>query len=464
MAHEIIEVLPDSIAHELEISAGDILLSINGKKIIDVLDYRFVVLSEELLLEIQKAAQPPEQGEIWELEIEKDADEDLGLVFKSPLMSEKRHCRNKCVFCFVDQQPPNLRPSLYIKDDDPRLSFLHGNYVTLTNLSMEEIQRIASYHLSPLRISIHTIDLDLRKKMMNYENAVDLLEALRILGDAGIEMHFQVVLCKGLNDGVKLEDTIFELLHFIKGAKSLAIVPAGLTRHREGLYPLEPFTPEDAKSVIKSIEFWQEVSSIDDDTCFVFAADEWYIMSNTPLPKYEHYEDFPQLDNGVGMLRQFENQWQRQRHSRVSPLACTQGEGCVSKPYSVEEAGRAVHIGIVTGYAAAAFMRGLADDFEQSQPNVKISVHAIRNDFFGENITVSGLLTGGDIINQLKNHTTADILFLPENAFRANTEIMLDGITREQLSNALGIPISIGNANGGKFHEQLSSFTKSPLM
>ncbi|MCL2577058.1 MAG: DUF512 domain-containing protein [Defluviitaleaceae bacterium] len=425
MIHEIIEVLPESIACELEITPGDILLQLNGKKIQDVLDYQFTVQSEDLLLEIQKPC-----GEIWELEIEKDSEEDLGLIFKHPLMSAKRRCRNKCVFCFIDQQPPGLRSSLYFKDDDARLSFLHGNYVTLTNISEKEVRRLAGYHLSPLRISVHAADLDLRKKMMSCENASNLFTALKIFANAGIKMHFQVVLCKGLNDGENLSHTI-SVLSAQKGAESLAIVPAGITRHREGLHTLSQFTPEEARAVLAQIK-------IESRKNFVFAADEWYIMAGEPLPPYEYYKDFPQLDNGVGMLRLFEHEF----------LSAQKNCRKIETP-------RSFHIGIITGQAAAEFMSELACKFKERHANVKITIHTIKNSFFGESITVSGLLTGEDIIAQLKNNFAEDVLFLPENAFRANTEDMLDGTTLTQLSAALGVPVKIGSLNGEEFYMQL---------
>ncbi|MCL2225109.1 MAG: DUF512 domain-containing protein [Defluviitaleaceae bacterium] len=456
MPHEITEVLPQSIAQELEITAGDVLLQINGKKIKDVFDYQFATQAEELLLEIQKPC-----GEIWELEIEKDADEDLGIVFKRPLMAAKRRCVNKCIFCFVEQQPSGLRSSLYFKDDDIRLSFLHGNYVTLTNLSEAEIRRFASYHLSPLRISVHAADLELRKKMMGSENAANLFTALNIFAEAGIKMHFQVVVCKGVNDGEHLAHTI-SVLAEQKGAESLAIVPAGLTRHRDGLHSLSQFTPEEARNVISQVNFKNC------NKTFVFAADEWYIMARIPLPQYNSYGDFPQLDNGVGMLRLFEHDFLHALgklagtvsggfglSGRVEGCACV--DVCAPKPPLFPNSchGKIHHVGIVTGLSAAAFMRGLADTFQSAHPDIKITVYPIKNNFFGENITVSGLLTGVDIINQLQNQVLADVLFLPENAFRANTEIMLDGTTLTQLSAVLNRPVKVGSADGGVFFNQI---------
>ncbi|MCL1863225.1 MAG: DUF512 domain-containing protein [Defluviitaleaceae bacterium] len=422
MSHEIIKIIPNSIADEMEITPGDFLLQINQKKIKDILDYQFFSQEEYLTLEIQKP-----NNEIWELEIEKDAEEELGMIFKQPLMSAARRCANDCIFCFVAQQPQGLRESLYVKDDDIRLSFLHGNYVTLTNLSDAEITRIAGYHLSPLRISIHSTDITLRKKMMNNPSE-NLHKALTTFGAAGIKMHFQIVLCKGINDLEHLDEAI-TFLRNLKGAESLAVVPSGLTRHRDGLYPLKPFTPDDAKNVIAQINKYKN---------FVFASDEWYIMAGQPLPTYEHYDDFPQLDNGVGMIRLFEYEF-FQGLKRVSPITA-----------------KNLAVGIITGEAAAEFMRGIGKEFERRHPAVTINVYPIKNNFFGENITVSGLLTGEDIIKQVKGRVSDDVLFLPQNAFRDGTDIMLDGTTLGQLSDALTIPVIIGSTNGEEFFAQLS--------
>jgi putative radical SAM enzyme (TIGR03279 family) len=435
LRHLIVEVLPNSIADELEIVPGDILLRINGREMQDVLDYQFTVQAEELLVEVEKS-----DGEIWELEIEKDAEEDLGLVFELPLMSQKRRCCNKCVFCFVDQQPPGLRPSLYFKDDDARLSFLHGNYVTLTNLSDGEIRRLAGYHLSPLRISVHAADLHLREKMMGNKNAHNLFSALEIFASAGIKMHFQVVLCKGINDGDSLSHTISALAAL---AESLAIVPAGLTRHRQGLHPLAQFSPQEARQLLAQLQTFGEG--------FVFAADEWYIMAGLDLPPYEYYAEFPQLDNGVGMIRLFENEFNNEFAGALPP-----------HPYPLfEKSGaKTLTLGIITGCAAEEFMRGLAAKFEGAYPNVKINVYAVVNNFFGENITVSGLLTGADIIAQLQGRINEDVLFMPENAFRDGTDLLLDDISLSQLSAALGAPVQIGSSHGGEFFHQIIATLK----
>ncbi|MCL2605626.1 MAG: DUF512 domain-containing protein [Defluviitaleaceae bacterium] len=449
--HKITGVTPESIGESLGVEAGDFLLEIDGQTIGDVFDYRMMVQADELTVLIEKEGSSPDAGELWELDIEKDADRDLGLEFETALMDEVRLCRNKCVFCFIDQQPPDLRDSLYMKDDDPRLSFLHGNYVTLTNASDAEIERIARYHLSPLRISVHTADAALRCKMMGNKHAGKLFSALERFNRAGIEMHFQAVICKGMNDGVFLDETIERLLGYKPGAASLAVVPAGLTRHREGLELVPNFGTSDARGVIKQVEAWQGKCRAKYGSPFVYAADEWYILAGRDVPKYETYGDFPQLDNGVGMLALFE----REFLEGFDDLGL-----CDFKALSKEK------VGIATGTAAYMFMRRLARKFEAIHTNVKINVFKIDNRFFGETVTVSGLLTGGDVIHQLQGKCGGlDILFLPRNAFRAGTETMLDGVTREALAQALNINIRIGSANGNEFYKELlqaAGFAQNP--
>jgi len=439
--HEISKVQKGSIAAEMGISGGDFLLSINGEEVRDILDYRFRIYEENLMVEIEKPG-----NEIWELEIEKDPDEDIGIEFKQSLMSHTKRCGNQCVFCFVDQQPPGLRPSLYVKDDDPRLSFLLGNYVTLTNLDEAEIERLAGYHLSPLRVSVHAANLDVRAKMMGTDKARNLFDAIEIFSRAGIQMHFQVVLCKGLNDGAELDNTIKTLAALGPCAQSLAIVPAGLTRHREGLFPLEPFAPQDARDVISQIEKWQEVMPHN----FVFLADEWYILAGKPLPKYKHYGTFPQLDNGVGVMRLFEREFMKEM------LKKTPTKKLLPPP--------SVHIGIATGQAAAGFMRSMAVKFISKHPHAKITVHAIENNFFGSSVTVSGLITGQDVISQLSGKiASTDILLLPENAFRAGVEEkqMLDGTKIKTLAQSLNVKVVAGSTDGAVFYRQLAKLCQS---
>ena len=414
---EISYVRKNSIADQLGIASGDFLISINGHPVKDLFDYHMLMQEEHLVIDIEK-----QNGEILELDIEKEY-EDIGISFV-------RHCKNKCIFCFVDQQPKGLRESLYVKDDDPYMSFMLGNYVTLTNLTEDEIRRLVKLNVSPLRISVHTTDMDLREKMMGSPGARNLLNYINILNSAGVEMHFQIVLCKGVNDKSVLGGSICELYNLGKNAKSLSVVPAGITCHREGLYTLEPFSKEDALEVIQQVEGLGVGN-------FVYLSDEWYLLAGLPLPKYKSYNDFPQLDNGVGMIRLFEREFKRQLKS----------DKTISKK----------NIGIITGKAAARFMRFIASKFMEKHPMTKIEVFEIENEFFGGNVTVSGLLTGTDIIKQVKNTPNIDAFFLPENAFRTGVKekVMLDGITLEALSKALGVPTYVGSANGGEFCKQL---------
>jgi len=432
--HEVARTLDGSIAREMGISRGDFLIAINNEEVRDVLDYRFKIAEEELFVEIEKP-----DGEIWELQIEKYQDDDLGIEFKQSLMSDTRRCVNKCVFCFIDQQPKGLRDTLYVKDDDARLSFLLGNYVTLTNMNDGEIRRLAGYHLSPLRISVHAADLDVREKMMDTSAARNLWDALQVFENAGIEMHFQIVLCKGLNDGDVLAETVRRLAK-VKTAYSLAIVPAGLTRYRSGLFPLMPFERDDARAVIKQVNALKGEVELG-----VYLSDEWYILAQQQLPKHEEYGNFPQLDNGVGVLRLF-----AQEFVRVL-------EG--ARAYA--DQGR--HIGIVTGTAAAPFMEAMAEKFRK-RTGAKISVYTIKNNYFGKTVTVSGLLAGQDVAEQLpvimKKHDKPDVVFMPENAFRRGfagdkEKIMLDGMTLAEVCEKVGVRVKIGSVHGGKFCKQL---------
>ena len=464
--HEIAGVSKNSIAARLGIQSGDFLVAINGEEVRDVLDYRFRVQEEKLLVEIEKRNEQSHVPELWELDIEKEPDQDLGLTFKQSLMSGTKRCANKCIFCFIDQQPEGLRSSLYVKDDDPRMSFLLGNYVTLTNLSPEEIKRLAGYHISPLRISVHAADLDLRAKMMGTDRARNLFDALDVFAAHGIEMHFQIVLCKGLNDGAQLEKTIEKLLEYRPLAKSLAIVPAGLTWHRDGLYPLRPFSKEDARDVIEQIQLVANSNQLNfvhalgnwparNASAFCFLSDEWYLMAGLPLPKYEEYGNFPQLDNGVGMLRLFQHEFAEamKKNGRRRRVRFTQHAG--------NDARAIPTIGIVTGTAAAGFMRNIVKNFAKKYPQPQISVHTVRNKFFGETVTVSGLLTGQDIIEHLKVGCVPSVVFIPRNAFRAGVKerVMLDGTTLQDLQRELGAKIIVGSTNGVEFYNQLVEFT-----
>ena len=331
--HIIKSVEEGSIAWEMGIEPGDRLLQINGSIIEDVFDYHYYTNDEELLILIQK-----ENGEEWELEIEKDYDEDLGIEFEQGLMDEYRSCRNKCMFCFIDQMPKGMRDTLYFKDDDSRLSFLQGNYITLTNMSDHDIQRIVDYHLEPINVSIHTTNPELRCKMLHNRFAGDALKKIQILYDGGITMNGQIVLCKGINDGEELERSIRDMTKWLPNLQSVSVVPVGLTKFRDGLYPLEPFTKEDAKEVLGIIHKWQKKIYEEYGIHFIHAGDEWYLLAEEELPEEERYDGYLQLENGVGMLRLLLNEFEE----AYEPLA---GDG------------REIHLSMATGKLAYPYLK-----------------------------------------------------------------------------------------------------------
>ena len=426
MKHEHIvkSVLPGSIADELEIEAGDKLISINDMKIEDVFDYHFYVNDEYLTLVIRKA-----DGEEWELEIEKDYEEDLGIEFEQGLMDEYRSCHNKCIFCFIDQMPKGMRDTLYFKDDDSRLSFLQGNYVTLTNMSDHDIDRIVRYHLEPINISFQTMNPELRCKMLHNRFAGDALKKVDTLFEGGIQMNGQIVLCKGVNDGEELERSIRELTKYIPCLQSVSVVPVGLTKYRDGLYPLEPFNKEDAKEVLSIIHKWQNKIYEEHGIHFIHGGDEWYLLAGEEMPEEERYDGYLQLENGVGMLRLLENEFEE-------AYADLEGDDKVRE------------VSIATGRLAYPHLKYFAEKMEEKFTNTKIHVYAIRNDFFGELITVSGLITGQDLIAQLKDKELGERLLLPCNMFRSQEEVFLDDVTLSEASLALQVEADIVKSSG----------------
>ncbi len=431
--HIINRVLEGSIAEELDIEAGDILLSIDNTEIEDIFDYQFLIQDTYIEVLIQKP-----DGEQWLLEVDKEFDEDLGIEFENGLMDEYRHCHNKCIFCFIDQMPKGMRETLYFKDDDSRLSFLQGNYVTLTNMSDHDIERITRYHLSPINISFQTMNPELRCKMLNNRFAGEALKKVDILYDAGIIMNGQIVLCKGVNDGEELDFSIRELTKYLPNLESVSVVPVGLSKYREGLYPLESFTKEDAKQVLDMIEGWQKKLYAEYGTHFVHASDEWYILAEREIPEEERYDGYLQLENGVGMVRlmleEFEERLNELKRERKLPDA------------SVAE-----ELSMVTGVLAYPYIEKMARRMEECFPNLKIHVYKIINDFFGEKITVSGLLTGQDICNQLKGKALGDRILLPQNVLRSGEDVFLDDFTKSDLENALQVPINIVKSSGCGF-------------
>ena len=426
-AHIIKEVLSGSIAEELGLEPGDRLLAINDEEIEDVFDYHYYVNDEELVLLVEKA-----DGEQWELEIEKDLEEDLGIVFEQGLMDEYRSCRNKCMFCFIDQMPQGMRDTLYFKDDDSRLSFLQGNYITLTNMSDHDIDRIIRYHLEPINISFHTTNPELRCRMLHNRFAGDALKKIDRLYEAGIQMNGQIVLCKGFNDGEELERSIRDMSTYLPYLQSVSVVPVGLTKYRDGLEPLEPFTKEDALQVLETIHRWQKKLYEEHGLHFIHAGDEWYILAGMEVPEEERYDGYLQLENGVGMLRLLENEFEE-------TYAHLEGDD------------KERELSMATGILSYPYICKLAERLQEKYTRTKIHVYAIRNDFFGERITVSGLITGQDLIGQLKDKELGSRLLLPCNMFRSGEEVFLDDITLKQVEETLQVKADIVKSSGQDF-------------
>ncbi len=425
--HKIHHVVKNSIADSLGISVGDFILAINGQEIEDIFDYQFYVQDGKLSLCIEK-----ENGEEQLHEIVKDEMEDIGIDFDNGLMDEYRSCKNKCIFCFIDQLPKGMRESLYFKDDDSRLSFLQGNYITLTNMSDHDIERIIKYHLSPINISFQTTNPELRCKMLNNRFAGDALEKVDRLYEAGIGLNGQIVLCKGINDGMELERSISDLTKYLPNLESVSVVPVGLAKHREGLYPLEPFTKEDALAVINTIHKWQTKVFAQTGNHFIHASDEWYILAGLDMPKEEQYDGYLQIANGVGMVR-----------SLVDEVR----DGLLKMRFSPK---RLLHkeVSIVTGLLAYDYMVLLANEIMKVFKHIKIHVYGVRNDFFGEHITVTGLLTGQDMIAQLQGKVLGEKLLLSEYALRSGETVLLDNLTVADIEKALQVRVDIVKSSG----------------
>ena len=431
MEHIISSVAPGSIAQEMGIEPGDRLLEVNGKSPEDVFDYRYLMNEEEILVLIRKA-----NGEEWELEIEKEYEDDLGIEFENGMMDDYRSCRNKCIFCFIDQLPKGMRSTLYFKDDDSRLSFLQGNYLTLTNMSEHDIDRIIQYKLSPINISFQTMNPELRCKMLHNRFAGEIFDKVKRLKDAGIIMNGQIVLCRGVNDGAELERSIRELTAYMPQLESVSVVPVGLTRYRDGLYPLEPFTKEDACEVLDLIHGWQEKLYKEWGNHFIHAGDEWYILAERPIPEEKTYDGYLQLENGVGMVRLLDEEV-------AQTLAGMTGDD------------RKIHRTIATGELAAPFLRKHVESVRKKYPNVDIQVFAIKNEFFGGKITVAGLITGTDLISQLKGKDLGDRLLLTNHMLKSGEPVFLDDVTVDDVQNALQIKVSIVESSGADFVSSL---------
>lgn len=422
--HIVKSLMPGGIGEELGIEPGDKLLAINGNEIQDVFDYYYYEESEQLLLLIEKP-----DGEEWELEIEKDEDESLGIEFDQSLMDEYRSCRNKCMFCFIDQMPKGMRETLYFKDDDSRLSFLQGNYITLTNMSDHDVERIVKYRLEPINISFQTTNPQLRCKMLHNRFAGEALKKVDILYRGQIEMNGQIVLCKGVNDGEELERTIRDLTGYLPYLKSVSIVPVGLTKYRDGLYPLEPFTKEDAREVLSVIHRWQEKIYQKHGIHMIHAGDEWYVLAEEEVPEEERYDGYLQLENGVGMMRLLFNEVQE-------ALSAVTGDG------------RQREISLATGRLMYPYIGKILEEIRKKFPNITTHLYAIRNDFFGERITVSGLITGQDLTGQLKGQPLGERLLLPCNMLKIGEPVFLDDFTLEEVENSLQVKTDIVKSSG----------------
>ncbi len=468
--HVITGIAPDSIAEELGVEPGDRLISINDREIEDIFDYRYLCDDEELTLLIYSA----KEKDYYECEVSKDTDEDLGFEFGPGLMDDYRSCSNKCIFCFIDQMPPGMRDTLYFKDDDARLSFLQGNYITLTNMKQKDIDKVCFYKLSPINISVHTTNPELRCRMLNNRFAGDALKKIGAFCEAGLEINGQIVLCKGVNDGSELDRSLKDLEEYLPNLKSLSVVPVGLTRFREGLYPLEPFEKEDAATVLDQIEKWQRYYKEKYGTNLVYASDEWYLTAGRELPAQSEYEGFPQIENGVGMLRSLTDEFD---------------EACENE-YDIYEGS----VLMLTGMAAYPVIKKMADKVTEKYSRIKMDVMPVRNDFFGHRITVSGLITGRDILNQIalkympdgyqvcdmpeglntlqqrelilksfnerfsdrvKNELPFDLVVIPSSMLRAGEKVFLDDMTVDDLQNALQKDFRIVKSNGEEFFRVL---------
>ena len=434
--HIIKQIYPDSIAEEMGIEAGDVLLAVNGEEIGDVFDYRYLIKDEYIEVLIRKS-----DGEEWLLEIEKDYEDDLGIEFENGLMSEYRSCSNKCIFCFIDQMPPGMRETLYFKDDDSRLSFLQGNYITLTNMSDRDVERIIQMQLAPINISVQTTNPELRCKMLHNRFAGEKLKYLDRLFAGHVEMNGQIVCCKGVNDGAELERSIRDLSGYLPFMRSVSVVPAGLTKYRDGLYPLELYSKEEAEKVIDLVESFQKGFYEKYGLHFIHASDEWYITAERDFPEEERYDGYIQLENGVGMMRLFMEEFEEAfAELQQRREAARQADVCTRT------------LTIATGKLAYSTICNFADHMMKLFPGLTIRVYAIRNDFFGEMITVSGLVTGQDLVNQLLEYRKqgtdlGDSLIIPSNMLRMGEQVFLDDMTIQDAEERLGmklVPVEMG--------------------
>ncbi len=417
----------NSRAARVGVREGDVLLAINGNEIRDVLDYRFYLTESEITLTLSRDGAP------FALTIRKDTYDDIGLDFETPLMDKKQCCANKCIFCFIDQLPKGLRESLYFKDDDARLSFLHGNYITMTNLGERDIERIIKMHISPVNVSVHTTNPELRSRMMGNARAGKVLSYLSRLADAGIRICAQIVLCRGINDGEELTRTMHDLAALHPALSSVSVVPAGLTDHREGLYPLTPFTSEECRAVIGQVNAFGDACLNALGARIFCCADEFYLKAGLPLPREDYYGEYEQIENGVGMLRSLYDEF-------VNEL------DYLDEYLSEDPTPR--HVSVATGKAASGMLRELCDMLCARVPTLRVDVYEIENRFFGKQITVAGLLTGKDMYEQLCDKALGDELLIPATTLRAEGDLFLCGMSPEELSEKLNVPVRAARGEG----------------
>lgn len=425
------DVVKGSIAEEMNIEPGDKLINVNGEEIVDILDYKFQTFDEVITVLIEKP-----DGEEWEIEIEKDENEDIGIVFEEQLIDKARSCANKCIFCFMDQLPDKVRNTLIFKDDDFRLSFMTGNYVTLTNSGYKDLDRIIKYHLTPINISVHATDGEVRKMMLQNKNADRILDYIKYLTDHDIEVNAQIVLCPEINDGKILDKTIEDLSKFFPKLLCIAIVPVGLTKYRKNLYPLKTFNNETAGTVIEQVESWQKKFKKKYGSRIVYVADEFFVLANRDIPNYKYYEDFPQLEDGIGMLayftKNFDEQYKKLKNIELNKT-----------------------IVIPTGKSAYKFISEKAKMLENKINGLKINVYQIENIFFGNLISVTGLITGNDMINQLKDKELGDYLFISKNMLKDDADIFLDDVTLEEVEKRLKIKAIKTEYDGSDFIDKV---------
>ena len=457
--HLIVSVIEGSPADKAGIKKGYRLISLNGAEVEDIFDYEYI--AEDTSLDITVLN---DKDEKLEFHIEKEEDENLGLCFEESLMDNYRSCTNKCIFCFIDQNPPGMRETIYFKDDDSRLSFLQGNYITFTNMKEEEIDRIIKFRLAPINISVQTTNPELRKMMLHNRFAGTIMERMKKLYDAEIPMNAQVVLCKGVNDGDELYRTITDLKQFVPILSSLSVVPVGLSKYRDGLYPMEPFTKEDAEEVIDMIEGFQKEIYEEYGIHFVYASDEWYITAKRPLPEADRYDGFNQIENGVGSSRLFLDEITEEvdrllsfrdgKHSFFERLSKEYKE---DKKYITVNKNR--HVSTIVGALSYGNRDFILKQIKRIRPDITFDVHRILNDFYGHRITVTGLLTGGDIVKQLKGKDLGEALLIPDICLKADQDIFLDDMTLEELSEALQVKTVIVKSSGADYlHKVISDY------